>query len=76
MKKLEEMGIGRPSTYAPTISTIIKRNYIEKENRDGRERSYRELILTNQKIQSETKVEITGAEKNKAVPYQYRIDCK
>ena len=68
VKKLEEMGIGRPSTYAPTISTIIKRNYIEKENRDGRERSYRELILTNQKIQSETKVEITGAEKNKLFP--------
>ena len=68
VKKLEEMGIGRPSTYAPTISTIIKRNYIEKENRDGRERSYREMILSNQKIQSETKVEIAGAEKNKLFP--------
>ncbi len=68
VKKLEEMGIGRPSTYAPTISTIIKRNYIEKENRDGRKRSYREMILSNQKIQSETKVEITGAEKNKLFP--------
>ena len=68
VKKLEEMGIGRPSTYAPTISTIIKRNYIEKENRDGHERSYRELILSNQEIQSETKVEITGAEKNKLFP--------
>ena len=68
VKKLEEMGIGRPSTYAPTISTIIKRNYIEKENRDGRKRSYREMILSNQKIQCETKVEITGAEKNKLFP--------
>jgi DNA topoisomerase-1 len=68
VKKLEEMGIGRPSTYAPTISTIIKRNYIEKENKDGRERSYRELILSNKEIQNETKVEITGAEKNKLFP--------
>ena len=68
VKKLEEMGIGRPSTYAPTISTIIKRNYIEKENRDGRKRSYREMILSNQEIHSETKVEITGAEKNKLFP--------
>ena len=68
VKKLEEMGIGRPSTYAPTISTIIKRNYIEKENRDGHKRSYREMILSNQEIQSETKVEITGVEKNKLFP--------
>ena len=47
VKKLEEMGIGRPSTYAPTISTIIKRNYVEKESREGTERAYQELILEN-----------------------------
>jgi DNA topoisomerase-1 len=68
VKKLEEMGIGRPSTYAPTISTIIKRNYVEKESRDGNNRNYQELLLENQAITTATKTEITGAEKNKLFP--------
>ena len=68
VKTLEEMGIGRPSTYAPTISTIQKRDYVVKEPRDGKERIYRELILENDKITQESKTEITGAEKNKLFP--------
>ncbi len=68
VKKLEEMGIGRPSTYAPTISTVIKRNYIAKENRDGHERGYREILLENGEITPSSKTEITGAEKNKLFP--------
>ncbi len=68
VKKLEEMGIGRPSTYAPTISTIQKRDYVEKESRDGVERNYQELTLAGGAVKSETKTEITGAEKNKLFP--------
>ena len=68
VKKLEEMGIGRPSTYAPTITTIQKREYIVKESRDGRERNSVELLLKNQKIQKTNRPEITGAEKNKLFP--------
>jgi DNA topoisomerase-1 len=68
VKKLEEMGIGRPSTYAPTITTIQKREYIIKESRDGRERNSIELLLKNQKIKKSNKPEITGAEKNKLFP--------
>lgn len=68
VKKLEEMGIGRPSTYAPTISTVIKRNYIAKENRDGHERNYREVHLSGGEISKVTQTEITGAEKNKLFP--------
>lgn len=68
VKKLEEMGIGRPSTYAPTISTIQKRGYVEKDNREGKERPYRVLTLKNDAIGSETKTEITGAEKSKLFP--------
>jgi DNA topoisomerase-1 len=68
VKKLEEMGIGRPSTYAPTITTIQKREYIIKESREGRERNSVELLLKNQKIQKSNKAEITGAEKNKLFP--------
>ncbi len=68
VKKLEEMGIGRPSTYAPTISTIIKRNYVEKESRDGKERNYKQIFLKNNALEEETLTEITGAEKNKLFP--------
>jgi DNA topoisomerase-1 len=68
VKKLEELGIGRPSTYAPTISTIQKRGYVEKDNREGKERSYKVLTLSQDKLASETKTEITGAEKSKLFP--------
>ncbi len=68
VKKLEEMGIGRPSTYAPTISTIQKRGYIIKESRDGKERKYGEITLQNDVIKNVEAVEITGTEKNKLFP--------
>ncbi|BDD08994.1 DNA topoisomerase 1 [Fulvitalea axinellae] len=69
VKTLEELGIGRPSTYAPTISTIQKRDYVVKEARDGKERPYRELTLTTErKLLAVDKTEITGAEKNKLFP--------
>jgi len=68
VKKLEELGIGRPSTYAPTISTIQKRYYVVKEIREGRERVLRILTLEGKKISSSIKTEITGAEKGKLFP--------
>lgn len=68
VKKLEEMGIGRPSTYAPTISTIQKRQYVEKEEREGHERISIEAKLENGEIKRHEAVEITGAEKNKLFP--------
>ena len=68
VKKLEELGIGRPSTYAPTISTVQKRNYVLKEDREGTERKYQSLTLKNNEIKVETKTETTGAEKNKLFP--------
>ncbi|MGD8781128.1 MAG: type I DNA topoisomerase [Ignavibacteria bacterium] len=69
VKKLEELGIGRPSTYAPTISTIQKRGYVSKEERMGKERQYDVLTLLNKKdIKEEVKVEITGADKGKLYP--------
>lgn len=68
VKKLEELGIGRPSTYAPTISTILKRGYVVKENREGRERKYQEILLKNNQITYQTKTEIVGAEKAKLFP--------
>ncbi len=68
VKKLEELGIGRPSTYAPTISTIIKRNYVVKESREGKPRQYELLRLDGQGLTEATETEITGTEKNKLFP--------
>jgi DNA topoisomerase-1 len=68
VKKLEELGIGRPSTYAPTISTIQKRGYIIKESREGKERFFKEYILSNNNITLTTNKSITGTEKNKLYP--------
>ncbi|MFP4288164.1 MAG: type I DNA topoisomerase [Bacteroidales bacterium] len=68
VKKLEELGIGRPSTYAPTISVIQKREYVVKENREGEKRMYDYLLLKKGKIETSQKSEITGAEKNKLFP--------
>jgi DNA topoisomerase-1 len=69
VKKLEELGIGRPSTYAPTISTIIKRSYVEKRDKEGVRRPYQQLTLTPQhEIEKEILEETTGAEKSKLFP--------
>lgn len=69
VKKLEELGIGRPSTYAPTISTIQKRGYVHKEEREGKERNYSVITLEkNGNLLKETKTEITGADKGKLFP--------
>ncbi len=68
VKKLEELGIGRPSTYAPTISTIQKREYVVKENREGGKREYLSIRLKDNKISEEKKLERHGQEKNKLFP--------
>jgi len=68
VKKLEEMGIGRPSTYAPTITTVQKRDYVLKESKEGTERSYKEIVLEKEQISNTSKTEINGTEKNKLFP--------
>lgn len=68
VKKLEELGIGRPSTYAPTISTIQKRGYVEKKDKDGVERKYLQYVLKGKEIRKQTLTEITGTEKSKLFP--------
>ena len=68
VKKLEELGIGRPSTYAPTISTVQNRGYVVKEDRDGKSRSFCVFTLADGNLKKETKTEITGAEKSKLFP--------
>ena len=68
VKKLEELGIGRPSTYAPTISTIQNRGYVVKEDRDGKPRNFRVLTLTDAKVNKEEKTENTGVERSKLFP--------
>jgi len=68
VRKLEELGIGRPSTYAPTISTIQNRTYVEKGDRQANKRDYNELKLIGDKITDKIKTENTGAEKSKLFP--------
>ncbi|MFN9492151.1 MAG: type I DNA topoisomerase [Sphingobacteriales bacterium] len=68
VKKLEELGIGRPSTYAPTISTVIKRGYVEKRDKEGILRDFRVLTLVSDKITKKVDQETTGAEKSKLFP--------
>ncbi|SHJ23997.1 DNA topoisomerase-1 [Tangfeifania diversioriginum] len=68
VKRLEELGIGRPSTYAPTITTIQNRNYVVKEDRPGTEREFDVITLDHDKISEKKKTEITGTEKSKLFP--------
>ena len=68
VKHLEELGIGRPSTYAPTISTIQNRTYVEKGMVDGIERDYKQLSLSNGKIEEKTLTEKVGSDKGKLIP--------
>jgi DNA topoisomerase-1 len=73
VKKLEELGIGRPSTYAPTITTIQNRKYVSKGVFEGDERKYTELKLSNGNIENSQRTEITGSDKGKLVPTEVGI---
>ncbi|MFN4298593.1 MAG: type I DNA topoisomerase [Thermaurantimonas sp.] len=68
VKKLEELGIGRPSTYAPTIATIIKRGYVHKPVLEGKTRDYKIFTWEDGSVKEKTETEVTGAEKNKLLP--------
>jgi len=68
VKKLEELGIGRPSTYAPTISTIQNRGYVIKEDREGKQRAFTSIVLAGGQVSKQLKTEMTGAEKAKLLP--------
>ena len=68
VKKLEELGIGRPSTYAPTISTIQNRGYVEKGSMEGRERGYLQLKLESGRLSEKQLIEVVGSDKGKLVP--------
>src|SRR5690606_38794129 len=68
VKKLAELGIGRPSSYAPTISTIQNRGYVVKEDRDGKPRDYKVLKLSGGQISEVVKSEMTGVERSKLFP--------
>ena len=68
VKQLEELGIGRPSTYAPTISTVQRRGYVEKGQNEGYERNYEQLVLASGLVNDQTLSERTGSDKNKLIP--------
>ena len=68
VKQLEELGIGRPSTYAPTISTVQRRGYVEKGEDEGLERDYEQMILSSGAVKSQMLTEKTGSNKNKLIP--------
>ena len=68
VKQLEELGIGRPSTYAPTISTVQRRGYVEKGQNEGEERNYEQMILAAGQVKIQSLLEKTGSNKNKLIP--------